>query len=271
MTLLIEVMESPLDPGYVDAAARAGMTGTHGALRKRSPVRSVASIGLAVILGAGTAIAAQQLRAPESAARDARVVLEEQITSTRDTASQASRRIDDLSAEVAALQAQALSTADASILDIIDADGLANGSLAVEGPGLVISLTNGGAGLGVDPEPDELVKDKDIQTVIQALWAAGAEAIAVDDHRLTMTSAVRNAGNAVLVDLQPLAGPTFVIRALGDANAMQAAFARSDAAAYLQLIGNQFGIRSSVTPQSHIELPSAGTQSLLYAKPVASG
>jgi uncharacterized protein YlxW (UPF0749 family) len=172
---------------------------------------------------------------------------------------------------VADLQRSALATQDPQLLDVIRQDGLRNGSQAVQGPGLVVTLSDGGGGLEGDADAESMVQDTDLQTVVNALWAAGAEAVSVGDQRLTMTSAVRHAGNAVLVNLVPLPGPTYVIEAVGDPDAMQTAFARSDAPAFLQLLGARYGIQSSVVTQSKLTLPGVGTQTLQHAQPVGSG
>ena len=46
--------------------------------------------------------------------------------------------------------------------------------------------------------------DRDLQVIVNGLWAAGAEAIAVNGQRLTACSAIRSAGEAILVDFRPL-------------------------------------------------------------------
>jgi uncharacterized protein YlxW (UPF0749 family) len=112
------------------------------------------------------------------------------------------------------------------------------------------------------------VQYTDIRTVVNALWAAGAEAVSVDDQRLTSLSAIRNAGDAILVDLVPLPGPTYTIRAIGDRQDMQSAYARSDAPAYLQLLASGYGIESGVTARDGLELPGVGTQRLRSAEPL---
>lgn len=269
MTLLIEVMERPLDPGYAEAAARrreAEAAGTAGA-----PLSTRVWVALlAVLLGLMTAAAARQLRAPQPGMAAARTLLEQQVAERSGAAADLRERADELSTEIEELQRTTLATQDPELLDVLALDRLVNGSAPVSGPGLVVSLTDGGAGLSSGADPDARVRDYDLQTVVNALWAAGAEAISVDDQRLTTMSAVRNAGDAVLVDLVPLPGPTYVVRAIGDPERMQTEFARSDAAAYLQALGSAWGISSSVVTQSRLELPGVGAPTLRHAQPVGS-
>ena len=66
-------------------------------------------------------------------------------------------------------------------------------------------------GADVDPRTDEAdqgrVTDRDLQTLVNEVWAAGAEAVTVNGQRLTALSAIRSAGDAVLVDFRPLNPP----------------------------------------------------------------
>jgi uncharacterized protein YlxW (UPF0749 family) len=264
MTLLREVMERPVDPGYAEVAAR-----------RTSPVRRSAATRtwialLAVLLGAATTVAVVQLRRPQPAVLEARSLLERQIAREQEAVAGLTAQAGDLTATIDALQRSALTSEDQSLLDTIRLDGLHNGTLPVSGPGLVISLTNGAAASGADRDPSALVRDQDLQRVVNSLWAAGAEAISIDDQRLTDRTAIRNAGAAVLVNLNPLAGPTYVVRAVGDAAAMQAALARSFLPGYLELLASSYGIRSSVVAQSALDLPGVNVQPLQYAHALGS-
>jgi uncharacterized protein YlxW (UPF0749 family) len=270
MTLLTEVMERPLDPGYAEATARRRELEAAGVARPRSRGMWITVATVAVVLGVVTAAAAAQLHVPQPSVTEARTVLERQIQERNDDVAALTARADDLSREIADLQRAQLENQDPALLELIDRDALHNGSSAVTGPGLVVSLTDGGGGLVGEPDVNSRVRDQDLQMVVSTLWAAGAEAISVDDQRLTSRTAIRNAGEAVLVNLVPLAGPTYVVRAIGDADAMQTAIARSSLPAYLQLLGSQYGIRSSTVAQSSLTLPGAGVQPLQYAQPVGS-
>ncbi|MCL1870468.1 MAG: DUF881 domain-containing protein [Promicromonosporaceae bacterium] len=272
MTLLTEVMEKPLDPGYAEAAARRRAAQEAGTWRARRPGTWVGVVVLATVLGVGVAAATHQLRVPQPGVTEARTVLERQITDRNHQVATLTASAEQLSRQIDDLQRSALSTQDPGLLDTIRRDSLHNGTAAVHGPGLVVSLTDGGGGLvGTSPDENSLVRDADLQTVVNALWDAGAEAISVDDQRLTAKTSIRNAGLAVLVNLVPLPGPTYVVRAIGDSDAMQTQLARGALPAYLQVLGSQYGIRSSVVAQSSLKLPGAGVQPLQYAGPVGSG
>ena len=89
----------------------------------------------------------------------------------------------------------------------------ATGAAPVTGPGMVVRLDDASAADGADVDPrtdaaaDGRVTDRDLQTVVNEVWAAGAEAVSVNGQRLTSLSAIRSAGDAVLVDFRPLTPP----------------------------------------------------------------
>src|SRR5690606_14290788 len=96
------------------------------------------------------------------------------------------------------------------------------------------------------------------------LWAAGAEAIAINGHRLTTLTAIRSAGPAILVDLAPLVAP-YRIEAVGDVRTLQTEFARSRAATHLAYIMATYDITSTTRAATELSLPGAGSTTLRYA------
>ncbi|MDO8144793.1 MULTISPECIES: DUF881 domain-containing protein [unclassified Isoptericola] len=262
MTLLVEVMESPLDAGYAQAARRRAA----GERRHRS---TLALLGLlAVLLGLMTVAAAQQLRAPVEGV-SAREVLQEEILARQATAEDLRERSAALSAEITALNEETLAAQDSELVDRLRLDGVTTGSVAVSGPGLVVTLSDGAVGTAQDGSATSApVQAIDLQRVVNALWASGAEAISVGGERLTSVSAIRHAGQAIMVDLVPLPGPSYAVEAIGDPEAMQTAYARTDAPAYTQLLSSQYGIGSSLETADSLELAGVGSQLLRYAEPV---
>ncbi|PRZ04450.1 uncharacterized protein YlxW (UPF0749 family) [Isoptericola sp. CG 20/1183] len=261
MTLLVEVMEKPLDAGYAEAARRRA----EGEVPSRG-AGPLLLLLVAVLLGLMTVAAAQQLRAP-SEGPSAREVLEQEISERQASAEALRAQTVALTEEIEQLQAEALSAADQGLLDQLRLDGVVTGATAVSGPGLELTLSDSDADLGGVEPSDTRVQAVDLQTVVNALWASGAEAISVGDQRLTSLSAIRHAGEAILVDLVPLPGPSYVVRAIGDPEGMQAAYARTGAPAYTQYLSSEWGIGSSMNPVDEIDLPSVGGQGLRYAEP----
>jgi uncharacterized protein YlxW (UPF0749 family) len=270
MTLLREVTERPLDPGYAQMAERRARAG--GTAAGRGVPGVVTLLLVAVLLGAATTVAVRDLRAPRPVVAEGRSVLIEQIQDRSAEVEGLSRRAAALSAEVDGLQGDGL--LPSALLDINQLDRWVNGSVPVRGPGMVVRLTDGSGGGLVDPgdaPAESRVRDADVQFVVNELWAAGAEAVAVNDQRLTSLSAIRNAGDAILVDLQPLNGPTYTIEAVGDPQDMQVEFARSAGLGFLQLLSAEYDIENEVLTSEGMYLPGAGSPTLRYARVPQSG
>ena len=83
------------------------------------------------------------------------------------------------------------------------------------GPGVVVTVDD-----APDAEAGSLnrVLDRDLQDIVNALWQAGATGVAVNDQRLTGTTAIRAAGEAILVNYQPLTRP-YRVSAVGTSTA----------------------------------------------------
>src|SRR5699024_8063114 len=98
------------------------------------------------------------------------------------------------------------------------------------GPGLTVTLTDATRDAAGDypagARPDDLVvHQQDVQAVLNALWAGGADAIQVQDQRVTTTSAPLCIGNTLLLGGRTYS-PPYVIKAIGPVDAMHGALDR---------------------------------------------
>ncbi|MEP7765973.1 DUF881 domain-containing protein [Sanguibacter sp. 25GB23B1] len=260
MTLLNEVMRQPLDPSYAAAARRRAA----GASATPRPFATVALLVLAVLLGLVTASAAVQLRAPEPSVLAARTLLEDEIVHRRDQVDAKAAQNATLQASIDALRDSALETTDPRMLALLQRDSIVSGTGAVRGPGLTVTVEDGASAA---ENPKALVQDTDLQLVVNALWAAGAEAISINGQRLTATTAIRSAGSAILVDLVGVSGPYDVV-AIGDRNGLETDFARSSAMQQLEGFASAYGIKTTLTSHDDVAL-QAGKPPVLYsARPI---
>lgn len=92
------------------------------------------------------------------------------------------------------------------------------GLAPVEGQGIKIVLSDSTNSAGM-ASPDVTIHDADVLKVVNELWAAGAEAIAVNNHRVAIKSSFRCVGPVIHVDNVPIASPV-TIHAIGDADAL---------------------------------------------------
>lgn len=133
-----------------------------------------------------------------------------------------------------------------------DALGLAAGRTDVEGPGVEVQLTD--SKLPVDKLPegfsvdDIVVHQQDVQAVVNALWAGGAEAMMIQDQRIISTSAVRCVGNTLILQGR-VYSPPYRIRAIGDPATMREMLTQSPEVLiyqeYVRAVGLGYQVRSS--------------------------
>lgn len=256
MALLNEVLDPPLGPGYHSAAERREQDGLPPSSGYSTWLLFVTSLllGLLVTVSAGT------LRTPDPAAAQTRASLIDRIEAAQEVGDEQRALVEELRADLLQLaQQQARADEDPDAGTEVAAAGTVVGATAVRGPGVVVRLEDATSpidaspGEGVDPER---VNARDIQHVVNGLWSAGAEAVSVNGHRLTSMSAIRYAGEAVVVDFRSLA-PPYEIRAIGDPDALLAEVSTGATGAYLGQLSNQLGIRSDVTTPPEVVIDPA--------------
>jgi uncharacterized protein YlxW (UPF0749 family) len=144
---------------------------------------------------------------------------------------------------------------------------VAAGLVALSGTGMVFQLED-----SVVPTPpdgddaDYRVNARDIRTLVEELWLAGAEAIAVNGERLTTNSAIVDIGGSVLVNQAYLA-PPYQISAIGPTDL----YARlSSSQGYLDFIDARvegYGIGAAFGEFEQVDVPAfAGTIRLDHAR-----
>lgn len=271
MRLLREVMAQPVDPAYAMAARRraAGV--------RSGWVATAVTVILALVGGWVVTRGIGELRRPEPGQDAGRAVLEREITRRSAYADAQQGTIERVRAEIAAAQqAQLTSARDVELADRVRQLALVAGEVPVTGPGLQVTLDDapsaGAGGAVVDPRApsgveDGRVYDRDVQIAVNGLWAAGAEAVAINGRRLTALSAIRSAGQAILVDFRPLV-PPYVISAVGDPEPMRGRFTTDNAGSYLQGLQDNYHVDVRITAVTQLRLPGAGTFALRLARPV---
>lgn len=140
----------------------------------------------------------------------------------------------------------------------------------VRGPGIRVTLDDAprrsGQDLPGDPRPNDLVvHEQDVQAVVNALWAGGAEAMQIMDQRVVSTTAVRCVGNTLILH-GVVYSPPFTVTAVGDPERMRAALnASREIAIYRQYV-DAYGLGYSVRAFDEVTLPGySGAAELEYA------
>jgi uncharacterized protein YlxW (UPF0749 family) len=130
----------------------------------------------------------------------------------------------------------------------------ASGMSRVAGPGLRVTFDDaGGACRGVQQQ-DCRIQDTDLQLAVNTLFALGAEAVSVNGERVIATTAIRNAGRAILVNYRVLT-PPYVVEAVGDANALLRDFPTTSLAIDFEAWKGRYGLGFSYESATDLVLP----------------
>lgn len=126
------------------------------------------------------------------------------------------------------------------------------GTVPLQGPGITVWMS---PSKRPAPSPDEAgayqIHDTDLQLVVNALWSAGAEAIAINESRLVATTPIRSAGDTIIVNFRPLS-PPFRISAIG---ADRARFESTEIARRFKRWINLFGLGFEVKSERDVSVP----------------
>ena len=273
MSLLIDLTTHAIDEGYERAAARRKAAASSGVAFEPPPRRSRRTTAVAVgvvlaLAGVLFATSAVATHRNADAAKRARKDLVNQINTQTAQSDQLQKQLDDLRAEVASARDAALAASgrgSALQREIAELETVA-GTQAVEGNGVEVTLDNAKDTSNPDTASLGVIYDRDIQAVVDALFASGAEAIAVNGERLTTRTAIREAGDAILVDYRPLA-PPYHIDAIGPPD-LKTAFLRTQTGTLYENWRQVYGLGFSVDSRERLTLPSAAEPVVRYAEPL---
>ncbi|WP_405981729.1 DUF881 domain-containing protein [Streptomyces sp. NBC_00158] len=262
MSLLTHVMDHSLDEGYAEASARREADGTAGLPRTLK-----AKLGLA----AGLVLAAMVVTLGAAQARVAAPVLAKERQELIDRVQRANEHADALERDTERLRTEVADRQRAALKQQVGERGrlveLLAGATEVHGPGVKLVVDDAkGASSGGGGGPRESagfsntgrVRDRDMQRIVNGLWQSGAEAVSINGQRLTALSAIRAAGDAILVDNKPLV-PPYEVLAVGDKKRLGPAFQDSVDGQYLHVLQESYGIRYNLTPMDEVRLPAASS------------
>ncbi len=224
-----------------------------------------------LVAGVGFAVSAREsrgtdLRAPATA-------------NLVDTVRAAEARVHDADAQLRAVQAEVsraakqagqdnsgVAAAQAKVAPLQAPAGLT----AVHGPGLEVVLddaaTTDSVPSGASVDPNQLVvHQSDLQAVVNALWAGGAEAMSIAGQRVIATSAVRCVGNTLLLNGEVFS-PPYRVTAIGPAAAMQDKLASSPGVKLFREAAGYYGLGYTVATQDRVDIAAyTGPLTLIYA------
>lgn len=261
MSLLTHVMDHSLDEGYAEASARRRADGTAGL--PRTLKAKLALAGGLVLAAMVVTLGAAQARVAAPGLAKERQELIDRVDRADDRTHGLERDIERLRTDVADRQRTALRQPGGGQGDLV---ALLAGATEVRGPGikLVVDDAKGASSAGGGPRESAgfsdtgRLRDRDMQKIVNGLWQSGAEAVSINGQRLTALSAIRAAGDAILVDNRPLV-PPYEVLAVGDKKRLGTAFQDSADGQYLHVLQENYGIRSTLSPMDEVRLPAASS------------
>lgn len=250
LNLIEQLSQDAVASDYANVTA-APSTGS----RRQHLIVAATALGLAgLVLAMGVSSRIRN----EPAVLQQREGLVERVRTAEQLHAEVTKAVSALRAEVAAAVEGNLEATEAGrkLADDVAALELSTGYVPVTGPGVVVTLTDPSSDNSGTVDNVERVLDTDVQRAVNGLWSAGAEAIAVNDQRLSARSAIRSAAGAILVNYRPLA-PPYVIEAIGPPRTLERDFLASADASKLRAVSRDFGIGFETQTSDGLALPAA--------------
>jgi uncharacterized protein YlxW (UPF0749 family) len=144
---------------------------------------------------------------------------------------------------------------------------IAGGLIQLSGPGIIFRLEDAE---NPGDATDALVTARDIRTLVQELWLAGAEAVSINGERVTTGTAVLDIGNAILANSAYLA-PPYQVNAIGPDDLYERLTSSASFIEFVRARIQPYGLRPSFAELESVTIPAyAGTIRSRYARPDAS-
>ncbi len=236
MDLLNDIVRQPIDPDYPEAGAGG------------SPRRSLVVLVVLLVFGlmAGVSLASTLRAAPQ---------IQQERDELQARVEAAAARVDALRAEAAALaevnreladDAAGLDPATQAELKLLETTA---GTRAVTGPGVTVRVDDGEGG------GQAQVVDADLRQLVNQLWRSGAEAVAINGHRLSARTAIRGAGDAITVDYRSLTRP-YQVEAIGDSERIISEFPNSPGGQWWAYLQQNYQVAFELRRAEELTLPA---------------
>lgn len=228
-------------------------------------VTTLTAIGAALVgflLVAG--MSAGRTSAQEQDARKSELV--ELIHARQDHTERLAGELEVLRARVAEAEAEVAAGTPLLATRLREVEQAA-GLTPVVGPGLVVTLDDGPPDCSAQEEECR-IQDRDLQLALNALFAAGAEAISLNGDRLITTTAVRRAGRQLLVNYRVLT-PPYVLEAIGHPERLEREFNASSLGQQFAVWTEVYGLGFATRVADRLEVPGYSGSVRLRAAEVA--
>lgn len=125
------------------------------------------------------------------------------------------------------------------------------GDLAAEGPGITVVVSP-----SQQRNVDGGITDDDLQILVNGLWYAGAEAVAINGERIGSLTGIHFANGAINVNFRDIA-PPYTVVALGPSDTLMQRLEDNPAGRYWASRQKDAAVQFGVTPSSDLDVPAA--------------
>ncbi|GAA3836535.1 DUF881 domain-containing protein [Nocardioides panacisoli] len=250
--LLTLITQESLDQDY-EVVARRAATADAPAGGRRPPRGRAAVVGVVAVFGLLVSIAAVQTSRNADVDDADRAEIIERIDARRDAVADDQQKLSDLRDENTSAESTLVDLGDLLNRTQSQLRGLqaATGFAAVTGPGIKISLDNASYA-----DATSTIRDSDLALLVDALWSAGAEAIAINGQRLTPMTGIRNVSTAIEVNRVGIAAP-YTVLAIGDRSTLASGLLDSGSGLAFSTLAEQYGFQFDVDNEDDLRLPAA--------------
>ncbi len=207
----------------------------------------------------GIAIANFQRQVPliEESKKDLRISIETRVnnlTLLSQKLSEINDEINDQNIQLSNLSNRGIANLNESNLQII------SGVKSVSGPGYKMIINDARNTDSLDFQKVNLARvfDTDLQLVTNALWSSGAQAISINNQRISTTTAIRSAGDAILINYRPLL-PPYEITFIGNAEVSTRLTENPDFKDF-QYVVSTYGLEYKLTKLDIVEISAIGNE-----------
>ncbi len=155
---------------------------------------------------------------------------------------------------------------NADLQEELRKSNMAAGLIPVHGPGIIVTLNDSPRSLQPGDDPNAgLVHDDDILKIVNEMRASGAEAICVNNERITAMSEIRCAGTTILVNWNKIA-PPFVIKVIGNQQLLESGIKGG----WLEKL-KSVGLQTQLVRNDNIDIPAfTGALKFQFTSPIQS-
>lgn len=142
----------------------------------------------------------------------------EQLTKENEEISQELKKLEDIAAQEGLVEAEITKQLNNTRMHL--------GVVDVKGPGLTLTLTPKSNIFGGNTtDVTKTLKEDELVYIVNSLWFAGAEAISINDYRITPQTGIKDSGNHVWIGKAGRVNPNdkIEIKAIGDKGKLETA------------------------------------------------